>query len=147
MKRRRRARANPTGAQWLLISGAIGAVGVLGYLVYKTNAPAASLPSGAGSTYNVQLSSGSLPTITMSLSKGDQMSLTPPAGGALPTVTFSPTNIVGPNPNGAYLAYSPIAVGSTTCTVNYTDTTDTTSTTSTATGNTETATFTVNVTA
>jgi hypothetical protein len=134
---KRRYRKNPTGAQWLLIAGAAGAVGVLGYLVYKANTTPAALTTG--STFNQPLAPGALPAITMSLSRGDRLSIYPAAGGTLtaenPTVTFTPTGIVGPDPNGAYLAYAPVAVGTTTCSVSYTD----------ASNAAQTATFPVNV--
>jgi len=140
MKRRHhRGRANPTGAQWLLIAGAAGAVGVLGYLVYKANTPAALAASSGMSQYNVPLAPGTLPTVNMSLSKGDRLSIFPPAGGTLtaanPTVTFNPTGIVTTDPNGAFLAYAPQAVGTTMCSISYTDPSN----------NAQTATFTVNV--
>ena len=140
MKRRhRRGRANPTGAQWLLIAGAAGAVGVLGYLVYKANHPVAAALTAAGSTFQQPLAAGALPAITLSLSKGDALSIYPQAGGTLtaanPTVTFSPTGIVQADPNGAYLAYTPVAVGTTTCSISFTDTSNAA----------QTATFPVNV--
>jgi hypothetical protein len=141
MKRRhRRGRANPTGAQWLLIAGAAGAVGVLGYLVYKANTPAALTAASSGSsTFNQVLAPGTLATVNMSLSKGDRLSIFPPAGGNLttanPSVSFSPTGIVMADPNGAFLAYAPQALGTTTCSVTYTDTNNAS----------QSATFTINV--
>jgi hypothetical protein len=130
MKRRRRGRANPTGAQWLLIAGAAGSVGVLGYLIYQANqqvpAPVA-LPSTLGMTQNLVLAPGTMPDITLSLSLRPTLSLFAPLQGTLGTVTFGTSGIVSTATTGSFV-YTAAAVGTTACTATYTDSTGATQT-------------------
>lgn len=134
MKRRhRRGRANPTGAQWLLIAGAAGAVGVLGYLVYKANTPA--LPAATpGLTQNLVLSPGTMPDVGLSISLRPTLSIFAPIQGTLGTVSFGTAGIVQAG-TGAFV-YNAVAAGTTTCTATYTD----------STGAAQTSTFNINVT-
>lgn len=123
--RRRHHRANPTGAQWLLIAGAAGAVGVIGYLIYKANQPAqltSTVAPVAVGTQSVTLAPGAMPAVTLSLSLRPTLSVLAPLQGTLGTGTLSPTGIV--NDAGSF-NYQAAAAGSTTLTMTWTDSTGT----------------------
>lgn len=136
MKRHRRSRPNPTGAQWLMIGGAALGVGVIGYLVYKANTPAAALPASgvvAGAVQTVTLAPGNLPQVNLALANAGTVSVFAPSGGTLQSVTFNPQGILAVPASGAAFEYVAVATGTTTATATYTDTS----------GATQTSTFTV----